>query len=65
MFILGGVGLIFLGFLLMSGGHMPSPDVWDESLIYSPVRITLAPFCILAGLVVCVFAVFVKEGQNS
>ena len=34
-FILGGLALIFLGLILMSGGHMPSPDVWDESLIYS------------------------------
>jgi len=45
----------------MSGGHMPSPDVWDESLIYSPIRITVAPMLILAGLIVNVYAVFVKK----
>ena len=60
-FILIGVGLIFLGFVLMSGGHMSSPDVWDESLIYSPRRITLAPMCILAGLIVSVYAIFIRE----
>jgi hypothetical protein len=60
-FILIGVGLIFLGMLLMAGGHMPSPDVWDESLIYSPRRITLAPILILAGLCVNVYAIFVKK----
>lgn len=61
MLILGGLGLIFLGFGLMSGGHMPSPDVWDESLIYSPRRITLAPMVIIAGLVVNIYAIFAKK----
>lgn len=53
-----GAGLIALGMILMSGGHMPSPDVWDESIIYSWRRTVLAPFLILAGLVVEVYAIF-------
>lgn len=61
IYMLSGIGLIFLGMALMSGGHMPSPDVWDESLIYSPMRITVAPILILAGLIVNVYAVFVKK----
>ncbi len=60
-FILIGIGLIFLGLALMAGGHMPSADVWDESLIYSPIRITVAPILILAGLGVNVYAIFVKK----
>ncbi|MEY3421764.1 MAG: hypothetical protein RIR48_2060 [Bacteroidota bacterium] len=60
-FILIGIGLIFLGMILMTGGHMPSPEVWDESLIYSPVRITVAPILIIAGLVVNIYAIFVKK----
>jgi drug/metabolite transporter (DMT)-like permease len=60
-YIIAGIGLIAVGLALMSGGHMPSPDVWDESLVYSPRRITLAPICILAGLVVNVYAIFVKK----
>ncbi len=59
LFIAGAV-LIFIGLALMTGGHMPSPDVWDESLIYSFRRITLAPLFILAGLVVEIFAIFKK-----
>ncbi len=59
--ILVGLGLIFLGLALMSGGHMPSPDVWDESLIYSFRRITLAPMVILAGIGVEIYAVFAKK----
>ena len=56
--VLIGIGLITLGMVLMMGGSMPSPDVWDESLIYSPIRITLAPMVILAGLAVEVYAIF-------
>ncbi|MBK9735533.1 MAG: DUF3098 domain-containing protein [Saprospiraceae bacterium] len=61
MLILTGLGLMFLGLALMAGGHMPSPDVWDESLIYSPIRITVAPMIILIGLGVEVYAIFAKK----
>jgi hypothetical protein len=56
-----GAALIGLGMILMAGGAMPSPDVWDESIIYSPMRITVAPICIIAGLIVEVFAIFKKN----
>ncbi len=56
MFI--GIAFIALGMILMSGGWMPSPDVWDESIIYSPVRLTVAPICIVAGLILQVYAIF-------
>ena len=57
-----GVGflLVLIGMLLMSGGAMPSPDVWDENLIYSSRRTVLAPIVILAGLAVEVYAIFKK-----
>lgn len=53
-----GVGLIALGMILMSGGWMPGPDVWDESIIYSSRRLVLAPICILAGLALQIYAIF-------
>ncbi len=59
--ILAGIGLIMLGMLLMAGGNMPSRDIWDESLIYSFRRITLAPISILAGLAVVLYAIFVPK----
>ena len=55
-----GFGLILLGMVLMSGGSMPSPDVWDDSIIYSWRRTVLAPFLMLAGLGVEVYAIFKK-----
>jgi len=55
-----GVGLIALGMILMLGGDMKDPNVWDETVIYSFRRITLAPIVILAGLAVEVYAIFKK-----
>lgn len=56
-----GVGFIVLGLVLMLGGSMPSPEVWDESLIYSPIRLTLAPLLIIIGLGFQVYAIFKVE----
>ena len=59
-YILLGAGalLMAIGILLMSGGDMPDPNTWDESIIYSPRRMVLAPLLMIAGLVVEVFAIF-------
>lgn len=58
LLLLAAAGLIALGLVLMSGGGMSSPDVWDEDIIYSHRRITLAPIVILLGLGVGVYAIF-------
>jgi len=56
--MLVGVVVIALGMILMMGGSMPSPDVWDESLIYSFRRTVLAPFLIVVGFLIEVYAIF-------
>ena len=55
-----GLVLILVGFLLMSGGEMKDPNVWDKDVIYSFRRITLAPFLVIAGLVLQAYAIFKK-----
>lgn len=55
-----GCALIALGLVLMLGGGMKDPNVWDESVIYSPRRLTLAPIVILAGLGMQIYAIFKK-----
>ena len=56
------IGLIImaLGFFLMAGGKSSNPEVFDDSSIYSPMRITVAPILIVAGLIVEIFAIMKK-----
>lgn len=54
-----GILLIVIGFFLMSGGPMDPNELWGENPdIYSFRRITLAPFIVLAGLGLQVYAIF-------
>lgn len=55
-----GAACILLGLLLMTGGAMPSPDVWDDNIIYSTRRTALAPIVILIGLCIEIYAIFKK-----
>ncbi len=59
MFI--GLAIMAVGFICMSGGAMTDPNVWDESIIYSPTRTVIAPFLILVGLGVQIIAIFKKN----
>ncbi len=54
--ILIGVGLIVLGFILMSGGGSKDPNVFNMEM-YSFRRITLAPILILIGFGVEIVAI--------
>ncbi len=56
-----GVAIMAVGFICMSGGAMPDPNVWDESIIYSTTRTVIAPFLILLGLCVQIYAIFKKN----
>lgn len=59
--MLGGLVLIAVGMFLMSGGQSNTdPSVFNKAAVYSPMRITVAPILILAGLVVEVIAIFKK-----
>ncbi|GJM32446.1 MAG: hypothetical protein DHS20C18_14470 [Saprospiraceae bacterium] len=55
-----GAALVFIGMLLMTGGAMPNPDVWDENIIYSTRRTLIAPIVIIAGLGVEIYAILKK-----
>ena len=58
LWMLGGIALMILGFVLMAGGRSDDPNVFDPNEVYSTTRITIAPIAILAGLVVLIFAIF-------
>ncbi|MEO6538660.1 MAG: DUF3098 domain-containing protein [Ferruginibacter sp.] len=56
-----GLGVIILGFLLMAGGKSADPNVFDEKEVYNFRRITLAPFLIISGFVIEIFAIMKKR----
>ena len=60
LIFLGGVLLIVLGLIMMSGGGMPSKDVFEPERIYSFRRTVIAPLFIIAGLLVEIYGIFKK-----
>ena len=58
LWMLGGVAIMVLGYLLMAGGKSEDPNVFNPDEVYSPMRITVAPILILAGLVVLIYSIF-------
>jgi len=58
LWMLGGLVVMIIGFLLMSGGRSTDPNVFDPNEVYSTTRITIAPILILAGLVILIVAIF-------
>ena len=56
IYMLAGVLIIVLGFVLMSGGGEHTATEFDES-IFSFRRITLAPIVVIAGFVFEIFAI--------
>ena len=65
MWMIGGVVLILLGFVLMSGGKSPDPHKFNYDEIYSFRRITLAPIVILLGFAVEVYAIMKKPKETA
>lgn len=55
-FLLIGIGIIALGFILMAGGGSDDPNVWSDA-IFSFQRIRLAPAMVLAGFGVVIYAI--------
>ncbi len=55
-----GLVVMALGFFLMAGGKNVNPAVFNDKDVYSPMRITIAPILIVAGLVIEIFAIMKK-----
>jgi Protein of unknown function (DUF3098) len=55
-FLLIGLGVIALGFILMAGGGSDDPKVFNED-IFSFRRIRLAPTVVLAGFGITIYSI--------
>ena len=60
LWMLVGLALIALGFILMAGGKSADPKVFNKDEVYSFRRITLAPFLIIAGFVLEIIGIMKK-----
>jgi hypothetical protein len=54
--LLIGIGVIALGFILMSGGGSDDPNVFNEE-IFNFRRIRLAPTTVLIGFGITIYAI--------
>jgi Protein of unknown function (DUF3098) len=59
-FLLIGIAVIAIGFILMSGGGSDDPKVFNEE-IFSFRRIRLAPTVVLIGFGITIFSIFKKS----
>jgi len=59
--LLIGVGIIILGYVLMSGGGSGDPNVFNADEVFSPRRITVAPIVCLSGYLFVVYAILKKS----
>ncbi|RAJ19260.1 Protein of unknown function (DUF3098) [Gelidibacter algens] len=64
VFMLIGLGIIALGFILMSGGGSNDPNVFNPE-IFSWRRIRLAPTLVLIGFGVQVYAILLNPNKNE
>ena len=59
-FMLLGVLLLIVGFVLMAGGGSDDPNVFNYEAIFSWRRIVLAPIVVLSGFGVVGYSIFKK-----
>ncbi|HPF00331.1 MAG TPA: DUF3098 domain-containing protein [Bacteroidales bacterium] len=61
-----GLGVMFLGYILMMGGGSEDPNVFSEEL-FNTQRTTISPILIIAGFVIEIFAIMhrPKAKDNS
>lgn len=55
-----GAAIIILGMFIMAGGKSPDPKVFNYNEVYSKTRITVAPILIIIGIIIEIFAIFIK-----
>ena len=59
-----GIGVIALGFILMSGGGSDDPKVYSDA-IFDFRRIRLAPTTVLSGFGITIYAILKNPKKNS
>lgn len=56
-----GAAIAILGYFMMSGGGTEDPNVFEPDEIFSPIRITLAPYMAFIGYTLIIVAIMIKR----
>ncbi|QQS52616.1 MAG: DUF3098 domain-containing protein [Bacteroidota bacterium] len=62
-YLLIGMGIILLGFILMMGGASEDPTIFNAEEVFSFRRITLAPIVVLSGFIFVIWAIMKKPKE--
>ena len=60
IWMLAGIVVIILGFILMAGGKSADPKIFDPKEVYSTTRITVAPLLIIIGFILEILGIMKK-----
>jgi hypothetical protein len=64
LWMIVGLVVMAIGFMLMAGGKSSDPTVFNDAEIYSTRRITIAPIVIILGLLIEIYAIM-KNPQSE
>ena len=64
-YILIGIALNVIGFILMIGGGSEDPNQFNGDELFSTTRITISPILIVAGYAVIVYGIMKKPAQKG
>lgn len=64
-YILIGVALNVIGFVLMIGGGSEDPNQFNADELFSTTRITIAPILIVAGYAIIIYGIMKKPADKN
>lgn len=65
VYLIIGVVLNVIGFLMMIGGGAESPNDFNGEELFSTMRITISPIIILLGYVVIIYSIMKKPKPSE
>tara|TARA_B100000508_G_scaffold141097_1_gene147115 strand:+ start:226414 stop:226674 length:261 start_codon:yes stop_codon:yes gene_type:complete len=65
MYLIVGVVLNVIGFLMMIGGGAESPNDFNGEELFSSMRITISPIVILLGYAVIIYSIMKKPSPSE
>jgi hypothetical protein len=64
-YLLIGLGINILGFLLMIGGASDDPNKFNSGELFSHVKITIAPALIVIGYILIIYSIMKKNSGSN